>query len=610
MDEEYLHNDYLFADFCPRRSLILPPDPSDLARARAYRLKQRKANDIIREVVLYVFFLILLLVVSIEFRDPNAFLLKSSLENSFFQDSFTNMLTVDDFYKWAGEVLIPGLRVARWYNSNPPLFQRGFLADRADRIIGYAMMRQLRTKPGLCNVYHSATHLFKRCYGAYDMFNQDEETYGVSWVKFQGDEKSNNSAPEYVYQTASQLKGYPYMGQITWYSGGGYVHLLRGTKDEMLERLNTLKETHWIEFSTRAIIIQFTVYSPNINLFGIITVLIELPGIGALLPTYRIETANLFGAMGSETKNTQITFQALYIVILFCYLIKEIRNIFKQRLKYFKRFWNFVEIFIIFGSIAAIAAYIYMIIYTKTAIDEFSRTNGLIFMNFQLLAYWNENLTYLTSVICFFAMLKLVNLFRFNQRVGLLGSVLKYAANDLKHFCFIFLVVFCSFVLVFYLLYTDTLDGFKTILNAIETSMQIILGKFDFTSMYEREMVLGPLLFAAFSLCVVFVMVSMFIAILDESFHSVLKDITLQSDDHEITQFITVQFILWTGLHKTSWGKTFLNNIITQQQEPIYDPDGDSTKNVAQLKLLMDEFLEYVQQNHIAEERKSINSRL
>ncbi|TNN06289.1 Polycystin-2, partial [Schistosoma japonicum] len=604
LDEEYLNNNYLSSDLRPHRLIVLPPDQSDLVRARAYRLKQRRANDIVREVLLYVLFLTLLLVVILDFRDSNGFLLKSSLEKSFFSDTFKKMNDVDDFYKWAHEILIPGLRAERWYNRNPPLFQRGYLEDRTNRIIGYAMMRQLRTKKDSCEVHELAKHLFKHCYASYDMFNEDKETYGISWTKFQGNEKSNNSAPEYVYQNSSQLKGYPYLGQITWYSGGGYVHLLRGSKDEMLDMMSYLNETHWIEFSTRAIIIQFTVYNPNVNLFAIITALVEMPGIGSLIPSYRIETANLFG---SGTETTQITFQALFAFILFCYLIKEIRNIFRQRLKYFTRFWNFVELFIIFGSIAAIAAYIYMILSTKSSVEEFSRTHGNIFMNFQLLAYWNENLTYLTAVICFFAMLKLVFLFRFNYRIGLLGSVLKYAAKDLKYFCFIFLIVFSAFVVVFYLLYNDTLSGFKTILNAIETSMQIILGKFDFTSMYERQMVLGPLLFAAFSLCVVFVMVCMFIAILDESFHSVLNDLSLQSDDHEMSQFIAIQFIHWTKLDRTAWGKNFIKNVNTQQQEPIYDPESESTKHVTQLKLLMDEFLEYVQQNLIAEETKSVN---
>ena len=298
-----------------------------------------------------------------------------------------------------------------------------------------------------------------------------------------------------------------------------------------------------------------------------------------------------------------IDLQIAYLLAIFCYLIKESRNIYKQGLAYFTRFWSYVELFIIIGSIAATAAYILMIINAKAAIAEFSRTHGNIFMNFQLLAYWSENLTYLCAVICFFALLKLVRLFRFNQRVGSLGAVLHYAAEDLKHFALVFLIMFTAFVLVFYLLYTDTLVGFRTFLTSLETSMQIILGKFDFTSMYEREMILGPLLFAGFSLFVIFIMVSMFVAILNDSFRRVMQDFTLQSDDYEATQFILSQFLSWTGLSRTKLGRQLMGDTVGSN-EFTYDPEQEPIKKIGQLTQLMDEFLDYIQKNQISETQK------
>ncbi|GAA51570.1 polycystic kidney disease protein 1-like 2 [Clonorchis sinensis] len=427
MDEEYMHSDYLMNSFKPRKLVILPPDPDELERARLYRLKQRRANDIIREIFFYVIFLILLLVITMSFRAPFGFNLKKHLEQSFFDETFTEMNTVEDFYEWTRAKLIPGLRAKRWYNRDPPLYMRGFLEDRTDRIIGYGLLRQLRVK-------------------------------------------------------------------------------------------------------------------------------------------------------------------------------QQIRNLYKQRCGYFKEMWNYIEWFIIMGSFAAIAAYVYMIIATKEAVAEFSRTHGNIFMNFQFLAYWNEALTYLLAVICFFATLKLVRLFRFNQRVGLLGAVLRYAAHDLKYFMIVFTVIFMAFVLVFYLLYTDTLDGFRTFLSSVETSLQIILGKFDFTSMYERELILGPLMFAVFTLCIIFIVISMFLAILDESFHSVMQDIRLQSGDHEMTQFILSQLVIWTGLNRTDWGRRYVGSV-TGPQEPSYSDDSERELNhkLKELNSMMDEFLCYVQMNYLAD---------
>uniref|UniRef100_A0A183B8D4 PKD_channel domain-containing protein n=1 Tax=Echinostoma caproni TaxID=27848 RepID=A0A183B8D4_9TREM len=466
----------------------------------------------------------------------------------------------------------------------------------------------------ICNVYGKMRSIVKNCYATYDIFTQDEQSYGVGWVPFEGTNKKNNSSPEFAYTNQHDLDGIPFKGEVTWYSGGGYVFMLRGTEASMLDRFNYLDENHWIDFSTRAIIVQFTTFNPNINLFAIITALIEKPGVGSLITSYRIETANLFGSAATEAGKLEMDKffgspacispfirQIAFVLVLVGYVIKELRNIYRQRCTYFKMFWSYMEWFILIGSFASIAAYVYMIVATKDAIDEFSRTHGNVFMNFQFLAYWNEALTYLTALVCFASTLKLVRLFRFNQRIGLLGSVLSYASKDMKYFMIVFLVMFSAFVLVFYLLYTDTLEGFRSILGSTETCMQIILGKFDFTSMYEREMVLGPMLFALFNLCVIFVMVSMFVAILDDSFHRVLEDLKLQSDEHEITQFIFSQLIQWTGLSRTNWGK----RLVADAQgviEPTYMEDSERELNMKlnELTQMMDEFLSYVQINQLA----------
>ncbi|TPP62406.1 hypothetical protein FGIG_02447, partial [Fasciola gigantica] len=605
LDEEYLHDEYLMRNFKPKRLKVLPPDPMELERARALRVKQRQANDIMREIFFYVIFLILLLLVTTGFRDPNAFRLKKSLQTEFFPNEYDQMHTVDDFNNWVRQTLIPGLRAKRWYNRDPPLYQRGFLKDRSDRIIGYGLMRQVRTKPNSCNVYDKMKPMVKNCYSTYDLLQQDKQSYGNGWIPFNGNSKQNNSSPEFTYTSQSDLHGIPYMGDVTWYSGGGYVFLLRGTEDEMQRNFDKLDQEHWIDFSTRAIIVQLSIFNPNINLFAIITALIEKPGTGALIPSYRIETANLFGSAATEAGRLDMAFQIVFILALIGYMIKEIRNIYHEKCNYFKMFWSYVEWFILIGSFAAIAAYVYMIVATKEAIAEFSRTHGNVFMNFQFLAYWNESLTYLTALICFVSTLKLVRLFRFNQRIGLLGSVLRYAAKDMKYFMIVFFVMFFAFVLVFYLLYADTLEGFRSFLGSTETCMQIILGKFDFTSMYEREMVLGPLLFALFTLCVIFVMVSMFVAILDDSFRRVLEDLELQSKDHEMTQFILAQFVLWTGLSRTSWGKRLVESTqATQEPTFLADSEWELNNKLNELTRMMDEFLSYVQINQLAETEK------
>ena len=43
------------------------------------------------------------------------------------------------------------MRVQNWYNGDPPYGLRGYLDDRVNRIIGYAVVRQVREKAGTCS---------------------------------------------------------------------------------------------------------------------------------------------------------------------------------------------------------------------------------------------------------------------------------------------------------------------------------------------------------------------------------------------------------------------------------------------------------------------------
>ena len=47
-------------------------------------------------------------------------------------------------------VVLQTLRAQDWYNGDPPDGLRGFMDDRNNRLIGYAIVRQIRSKPVAC----------------------------------------------------------------------------------------------------------------------------------------------------------------------------------------------------------------------------------------------------------------------------------------------------------------------------------------------------------------------------------------------------------------------------------------------------------------------------
>ena len=70
----------------------------------------------------------------------------------------------------------------------------------------------------------------------------------------------------------------PHNFQVSTYGGGGFTQLLGNNREDALKKLAVLKENLWLDRGTRAVFIDLTVYNANINLFCIITLIFEYPG--------------------------------------------------------------------------------------------------------------------------------------------------------------------------------------------------------------------------------------------------------------------------------------------------------------------------------------------
>ena len=64
--------------------------------------------------------------------------------------NFMKIKDVNDWWNWINDTVLPNVRVQNWYNGEPPYGFKGFLDDRVNRIVGYAIIRQTREKAGSC----------------------------------------------------------------------------------------------------------------------------------------------------------------------------------------------------------------------------------------------------------------------------------------------------------------------------------------------------------------------------------------------------------------------------------------------------------------------------
>ena len=259
---------------------------------------------------------------------------------------FKKVREVNQWWMWVNHTLIPNVRVQNWYNGAPPYGLRGYLDDRVNRIIGYAVVRQVREKPGTCHTNKIMRDFVDSCTGqlGVPVFYEDTKTYCQGWKPLLHENCTRMGEFEYMTQTERESR--TLNADFSYYSGGGYELRLRGHIDELKERLQTLQQEDWIDNRTRALITEFSFYNAQVNLFGVVKIVAEFVG-GGILPYYRVDILSLTREWNLRG---YITFacEILFILSTLYYIINSL-GILKQMgvRAFFKEAWNIVDVFTI-----------------------------------------------------------------------------------------------------------------------------------------------------------------------------------------------------------------------------------------------------------------------
>ena len=229
-------------------------------------------------------------------------------------------------------------------------------------------------------------------------------------------------------------------------------------------------------------------------------------------------------------------------------MISEIRELCKQGKKYFTHFWSFVEWLIIIFSWAAVAMYAYRIYASIEISNFFKKTSGYGYYKLQYVTLWNESLRYCLAFCACLGTLKFLKLLRFDKRVSFLSSTIQYASKQLIAFGFMFFILWCAFVQLMYIFFQDKILGFSTFLRSMTTCFQIMLGKFQVNPLLQANPLFGPIIFSIYNIFIVFILLNMFISIINDAFSAIRSSNANYSDDYQMFNFIYNKMRLLFGL--------------------------------------------------------------
>ncbi|UJR24498.1 hypothetical protein I4U23_005873 [Adineta vaga] len=465
-----------------------------LSNARSFRLKEIHFRSIINEFLSYGFFLCMIYLITYFNCNSQAFYQVNHLRHLFLRSHRTNfnynqIKTIDDCWSWLENSFSENIRAQKWYNNQPARYLAGFINDKSNRLIGWATMRQLRVKSNSCEMKSIIKDLNLTCTGEYSDFNEEQRSFTPEWKNKSMMNYSSSIMNAFKYRSKSQLDTYVYIGEHETYNSGGYIYEFRGRLLDLKTNLSLLHQFNWIDHQTRAILIQMSLYNPNIQMFISSNFLLEFLPTGGIFPTARFEPFNI----KSFTSCNEMIMIIIYMLFILYFLIDQCRSITHLKLSYFSKFWSWINLGIIICSWSAVGIYIWRYNESKRIGNLFRKTNGYTYINLQFAIYLNDIFNFLLSFCCFFGTIKLIDMLRFQQRLSIFTNTLEHARKDLILFMFMFSIVFVAFIALFYQLFQAKIWSCSSLLRTSAMLFEMILLKFDVTDLYKADQFLGPI---------------------------------------------------------------------------------------------------------------------
>ncbi|CAF0936274.1 unnamed protein product [Adineta steineri] len=438
----------------------------------------------------------------------------------------------EDFWR-----ALQGPIFSRLYNVNITAsnVSYGYIFNE-NKILGVPRLRQVRVKPNSCQFHKEfgKRNFTQGCYAEYTINQEDQNSFGNNSLNI----LTSNA---WVYKSDELTKTNLYTGMVSKYNDGGFIQLFTRNATTTMNILRELEKNLWINRGTRAIFFDVIVYNPNINLFCHIRLLAEYlsSGIclyyiikffhvytGGAIPSASIQAVKLIQYTSLIDYLTLIC-EIIFTVITLIQIIECTIEIINKHYYFFLNLWNLINLVTI---ILALICIVYEILYyysTKSYLKELLQIED-DYPNFNDLFLLKIQSDYYLGLILAITWLKIFKYLNLNKTMLLLNKTILSCLNDIYAFTCIFLIIFLAYTLFGWILFGRYLNEWRSFSESIFTLFRMIIGDFDFYAMLDINEILGPLFLFSYIYFVYFVLLNMFLAIINETYSRIESDKTLQ----------------------------------------------------------------------------------
>ncbi|XP_069822233.1 polycystin-1-like protein 3 isoform X2 [Dendropsophus ebraccatus] len=426
------------------------PSNKSTTSLKKQRVMELKLYKLIHDIVVHMIFLVTTMVNVYANKGLDEYNLYMAISSSF--STLTNIQSVTDFYSWSRSTLLPNL-----YSEYP-----GFITDGNCLLLGSPRIRQLR------RLLNSA--------GKQNLYNlEDTRNYGPEWSTLGS---SNASYGMWMYHKVEELGAHPVWTKQEYYPGGGYVAELGLNRSSADSVITDMEASTWLDSFTKAIFVEFTVYNANVNLFCLVTFILETSVIGDLFPSSELEIMRLY-----ETAEGGVTVKSvceiLFMVIFLYVVILQVIRLKQQKCSYFRQTMNLLDLSIILICCFDTGLY-FKRSYLRTRDIEIYHADRTRFVSFYETASLDIMHHYGIAFLVSLLTVKLWRLLNLNPNLHLITMTLKKASNEISGFLLTILILLVAYSISCNLLFGWTIPSYRTFTDSAVTIVSLLLGIFDY----------------------------------------------------------------------------------------------------------------------------------
>jgi len=356
-------------------------------------------------------------------------------------------------YDYMEQSFVPavfGNTVDRWLAEEMPGSLPPF--DFSNRLLGTVRIRQMRV--GLqndCQINPMFQGYSVSCYPSFEPATESTENFGSGGA---------------VYSRTEDHAGTNFPGKFGTYGPHGYMQLLPTNASHALASVAELRRGGFLDAATRAVFLEFNVWSSNVATYAAVTVVLEFGATGGVRQQVNVLTLTegVLNAGGLGFAADWLAFILVIVVVLFniYFIVEEAQEIWIQRLAYFYDAWNVLDWINMIMLLVAFVLRIINFVEAGDGIGQQALGNDMSFKTVRGIAYRAHMVSLLHAVNGALLWGKAIKYFRYLPLVKDIIHVVWNAFDLFLPFICMFAVAFVGFAMAYNIGFGDKIWELST----------------------------------------------------------------------------------------------------------------------------------------------------